>query len=100
MNAGSDIYSMKTDTNTDHVNNGIFIQSTPFARIVNTVVIKLTPLRVEEAPSIAIPEMKAVVPILDPYCDIDSPRAPAVKEEYGGYITHVISAASPDQIPV
>jgi hypothetical protein len=91
---------MNTDTNTDQENRGIFIHPTPFARIVNTVVMKLTPLRVEDAPSMAIPEMKAVVPILEPYCDIDSPRAPAVSDEYGGYITQVISAASPVQIPV
>ena len=58
---------MKTLTKTDQANNGIFMKPTPGARIVNTVVMKLTPPRVEDAPSIRIPEMNAVVPMFEPY---------------------------------
>ena len=72
---------MNTLTNTDQENRGIFIQVTPGARIVNTVVMKLTPLSVDDAPSINIPEINAVVPILEPYCAIPSPRLASVKEE-------------------
>ena len=57
---------MKTETKTDHVNNGIFIKSTPLALKVNTVVMKLTPDNVEDAPSISIPAINAVVPGLLP----------------------------------
>ena len=91
---------MNTLTNTDHVNNGIFIHVTPGARMVNTVVMKLTPPSVEEAPSMNIPDRNAVVPKLAPYCDNPSPRLASVKDEYGGYITQVMSAASPVKIPV
>jgi hypothetical protein len=58
--------SMNTLMNTDQVNNGIFIHVTPGARMVNTVVMKFTPPNVEEAPSMSIPEMNAVVPALEP----------------------------------
>ena len=62
MRAGSDMNSMNTLMKTDQVNKGIFIHETPGARIVNTVVMKFTPPRVEEAPSMSMPDMKAVVP--------------------------------------
>ena len=65
-NAGRLTYSMKTLIRTDQVNSGIFIQPTPFARIVKVVVTKLTPDRVEDAPSKAIPEMNAIVPGFGP----------------------------------
>jgi len=85
---------MNTETKTDHVNNGIFIRSTPLALKVKTVVMKFTPDRVDDAPSMTIPPMKAVVPGL-------LPKSPKLfREEYGGYITQVMSAASPDQTPV
>ena len=57
---------MKTLTNADHVNKGIFIQVIPGARIVNTVVMKLTPPSVDDAPSIIIPARNAVAPALAP----------------------------------
>ena len=65
-NAGRLTYSMNTLIRTDHVNRGIFIHPTPFARIVKVVVTKLTPDRVEDAPSRAIPEMNAIVPGFGP----------------------------------
>ena len=58
--------SMNTLMKTDQVNRGIFIQVTPGARIVNTVVMKFTPPKVEDAPSMSMPEMNAVVPGLEP----------------------------------
>ena len=58
--------SMNTLMKTDQVNKGIFIQDTPGARMVNTVVMKFTPPSVEEAPSMSIPEMNAVVPGFEP----------------------------------
>ena len=66
MRAGRDMKSMNTLMKTDQVNKGIFIQVTPGARIVNTVVMKFTPPKVEEAPSMSMPEMNAVVPGLEP----------------------------------
>ena len=68
--------------------------------MVNTVVMKLTPPSVDDAPSMNIPDKNAVVPRFDPYWDRPSPRLASVNEEYGGYITQVMSAASPDHIPV
>ena len=62
MRAGRDMKSMNTLMKTDQVNRGIFIHVTPGARMVNTVVMKFTPPSVEEAPSISMPEMNAVVP--------------------------------------
>ena len=93
MNAGRLTYSMNTLIRTDQVNSGIFIQPTPFARMVNVVVTKLTPDSVDDAPNNAIPAMKAIVPGFGP------PACP-VRLEYGGYITQVMSAASPLHIPV
>ena len=81
INAGRDIYSMKTLTNTDQVNKGIFIHVTPGALIVNTVVMKLTPPRVDDAPSMNIPDKNAVVPKFEPYCDNPSPRFASVSDE-------------------
>ena len=66
MSAGRDMKSMNTLMNTDQVNNGIFIHDTPGARIVNTVVMKFTPPSVEEAPSMSMPDMNAVVPAFEP----------------------------------
>ncbi len=66
MSAGRDMKSMNTLMNTDQVNRGIFIQVTPGARMVNTVVMKFTPPSVDEAPSMSMPEMNAVVPGLAP----------------------------------
>ena len=66
INAGRDSKSMKQLTNADHVNRGIFIQVIPGARMVNTVVMKLTPPSVEDAPSIIIPARNAVAPALAP----------------------------------
>ena len=66
MSAGKDMKSMNTLMKTDHENKGIFIQVTPGARMVNTVVMKLTPPSVEDAPSIIMPEMNAVVPGFEP----------------------------------
>ena len=86
---------MNTLIRTDQVNRGILIQPTPFARIVKVVVTKFTPDSVEDAPSRAIPDMKAIVPGLGP-CSVPRPA----KLEYGGYITQVMSAASPLQTPV
>jgi hypothetical protein len=57
---------MNTLIKTDQVNRGIFIQETPGARIVKTVVTKFTPDRVDDAPSNAIPEMKDIVPAFGP----------------------------------
>ena len=94
MKAGSETKSMNTDTKTDHENSGMRHQVTPGARMVNTVVMKFTPLRVLEAPSMTMPAMNAVVPGLLPY----SPNS--FSEEYGGYITQVMSAPSPVQMPV
>ena len=65
-NAGRLTYSMNTLIRTDQVNRGILIHPTPFARIVNVVVTKLTPDNVEDAPSKAIPDMKAIVPGFGP----------------------------------
>ena len=84
---------MNTLIRTDQVNKGIFIHPTPFARIVKVVVTKLTPDNVDDAPSSAIPEINAMVPGFGPFACPD-------KLEYGGYITHVISAASPLHTPV
>ena len=66
MRAGRDMKSMKTLMNTDHEKSGIFIQVTPGARMVNTVVMKFTPPSVDEAPSMSMPEMNAVVPGFEP----------------------------------
>jgi hypothetical protein len=49
---------------------GIFIQLTPCPRIVKKVVMKLTPDRVEEAPSSIIPPTNKVVPGFE---DISAP---------------------------
>ena len=67
ISAGKDMYSMNTLTKTDQVNSGIFIQVTPGARMVNTVVMKFTPPRVDDAPSMNIPDRNAVVPMFEPY---------------------------------
>ncbi len=66
IKAGSDMKSMNTLTNADQVNSGIFIHVMPGARMVNTVVMKLTPPSVDDAPSIIIPAMNEVVPAFAP----------------------------------
>ena len=66
INAGRDMNSMKTLTNADQVKSGIFIHVIPGARMVNTVVMKFTPPSVDEAPSISMPAMNAVVPAFAP----------------------------------
>ena len=63
--------------------------------MVKAVVIKLIPLRVEDAPNSAIPDMKAIVPEFGPWA-VPKPA----RVEYGGYMTQVMSADSPDQTPV
>ena len=66
MRAGRDMKSMNTLMKTDQVNSGIFIHVTPGARMVKTVVMKFTPPSVEDAPSMSMPEMNAVVPGFEP----------------------------------
>ena len=68
--------------------------------MVNTVVMKFTPPNVDEAPSIKMPEINAVVPGFEPYWAISGPRFDSVNEEYGGYMTHEKAAPSPDRKPM
>ena len=62
--------------------------------MVKAVVTKFTPLKVEDAPSRTIPAMNAVAPAFGPFSPIPA------RLEYGGYITQVISADSPLNMPV
>ncbi|GIS27431.1 MAG: hypothetical protein CM15mP128_1900 [Methanobacteriota archaeon] len=75
---------MNTDTKTDHENSGMR-PGHAGARMVNTVVMKFTPLGVLEAPSMTMPAMNAVVPGLAVFAEF-------AQREYGGYITQVMSA--------
>ena len=65
MSAGRDMKSMNTLMNTDQVNKGIFIHVTPGAHGEHGGD-EVHATQVDDAPSISMPEMNAVVPVFEP----------------------------------